>query len=192
MKEFKEFVMRGNVLDLAVGVIIGGAFNSIVTSLCNDVIMPSVAWIVATASGMDLVNPETNQIDFSKALQSLNVGPINFGNFIGAIISFLILALIIFLFVKGINKLMSVGKKPVEEAAPTTKKCPFCKSEIDIEATRCPNCTSMLEAAEEALKKYSSRAEKRTSPEGLPQSLKSSAVNFGSVGMDCGSRFSGS
>lgn len=152
MKEFKEFVMRGNVLDLAVGVIIGGAFNSIVTSLCNDVIMPGVAWIVATASGMDLVNPETKQIDFSKALESLNVGPINFGNFIGAIISFLILALIIFLFVKGINKLMTVGRKPAEEAAPTTKKCPFCKSEIDIEATRCPNCTSMLEAAEEALK----------------------------------------
>ena len=151
MKEFKEFVMRGNVLDLAVGVIIGGAFNSIVTSLCNDIIMPGVAWIVATASGMDLVNPETNQVDFSRALQSLNVGPINFGNFLGAVISFLILALIIFLFIKGINKLMSIGKKPVEEA-PTTKQCPFCMSEIDIKATRCAHCTSVLEMAEEALK----------------------------------------
>ncbi len=152
MSEFKEFVMRGNVLDLAVGVIIGGAFNSIVTSLCNDIIMPGVAWIVANASGMDLVNPETNQVEFSRALQSLNVGPINFGNFIGSVISFLILALIIFLFVKGINKLMNARKKPAEEAAPTTKKCPFCKTEIDLEATRCPNCTSVLEMAEEALK----------------------------------------
>jgi len=152
VKEFKEFVMRGNVLDLAVGVIIGGAFNGIVTSLCNDVIMPGVAWIVATASGMDLVNPETNQVDFSKALQSLNVGPINFGNFIGAIISFLILALIIFLFIKGINKLMAIKKKPEVEEEPTTKKCPFCMSEIDIKATRCAHCTAVLELAEEALK----------------------------------------
>ena len=153
-KEFKEFIMRGNVIDLAVGVIIGGAFNSIVTSLCNDVIMPGVAWIVATASGMDLVNPDTSQVEFARALQSLNAGPINFGNFIGAVISFLILALIIFMFVKGINKLMAVGKKKEEEAAPTTKKCPFCKSEIDIEATRCPHCTSVIEElAEEAVKK---------------------------------------
>ena len=143
--------MRGNVIDLAVGVIIGGAFNGIVTSLCNDVIMPGVAWIVATASKMDLINPETKQIDFSIALKSMNVGPINFGNFLGSVISFLILAIIIFIFIKGINKLMSVGKKPVEEA-PTTKKCPFCMSEIDIKATRCAHCTAVLELAEEALK----------------------------------------
>lgn len=160
MKEFKEFVMRGNVLDLAVGVIIGGAFNSIVTSLCNDVIMPGVAWIVATASGMDLVNPETNQVDFSKALSSLNVGPLNFGNFLSAVISFLILAFIIFLFVKGVNKLMSVGKKPAAPEAPTTKKCPFCCTEIDIAATRCPNCTSVIELAEEALKEEAAEEEK--------------------------------
>lgn len=160
MKEFKEFVMRGNVLDLAVGVIIGGAFNGIVTSLCNDVIMPGVAWIVATASGMDLVNPETKQVDFSRALQSLNVGPLNFGNFLSAVISFLILAFIIFLFVKGINKLMSVRKKPEEPAAPTTKKCPFCCTEIDIAATRCPNCTSVIELAEEALKEEAAEEEK--------------------------------
>ena len=150
--EFKEFVLRGNVLDLAVGVIIGGAFNSIVTSLCNDVIMPGVAWIVANASGMDIVNPETNQPDFSKVLSSLNVGPINLGNFFSSIISFLLLAFIIFLFVKGINKLMNVRKKPEPEAEPTTKKCPFCMSEIAIEATRCPHCTSVLELAEEAVK----------------------------------------
>ena len=150
LKEFKEFVMRGNVLDLAVGVIIGGAFNSIVTSLCNDIIMPGVAWIVATVSGMDLINPETKQIDFSIALKALNAGPIMIGNFIGAIISFLLLALIIFIFIKAVNKLMTIGKKPVVED-PTTKKCPFCMSEIDINATRCPHCTSVIELAVEAL-----------------------------------------
>lgn len=141
-KEFKEFVMRGNVLDLAVGVIIGGAFQTIVTSLCDDIIMPGVNWIIATCMGIDDINEVT---------KVLNVGPISFGNFVSAIINFLIMALIIFLFIKGINKMMSVGKKPVEEA-PTTKKCPFCQSEIDIAATRCPHCTSVLEMAEEALK----------------------------------------
>lgn len=148
-KEFKEFVLRGNVLDLAVGVIIGGAFQGIVNSLCNDVIMPGVAWIVATASGKDMTNEE-GKLDFTKALESLNVGPINFGNFLAAIISFLILALIIFIFIKGVNKMVNAARKPVEEA-PTTKKCPFCLSEIDINATRCPHCTSVLEIAEEAL-----------------------------------------
>lgn len=140
-KEFKEFVMRGNVLDLAVGVIIGGAFKTIVDSLCDDIIMPGVNWIIGACIGKD---------DVDEITKVLNVGPINFGNFVSAIIKFLILALIIFLFIKGINKMMSIGKKPVEEA-PTTKKCPFCMSEIDINATRCPHCTSVLEMAEEAL-----------------------------------------
>lgn len=152
MKEFKEFVMRGNVMDLAVGVIIGGAFNTIVSSLCNDVIMPGIAWIVTLISGQDFTNPETGQVDFSKATQSLNVGPINFGNFIAAIINFLLMALIIFIFVKAVNKLMSLGKKPPVEEAPTTKQCPYCFSEIDIKATRCAHCTAVLELAEEALK----------------------------------------
>ena len=158
MTEFKEFIMRGNVLDLAVGVIIGGAFNTIVTSLCNDVIMPGVSWIIATVSGMDFTNPETGALDFSKITQSLNVGPINLGSFAAAIINFLIMAFIIFLFVKGVNKLMNLRKKPVEEA-PTTKKCPFCMSEIDIEATRCAHCTSVLELAEEALKEEPAKEE---------------------------------
>ena len=113
VQEFKEFVMRGNVLDLAVGVIIGGAFNTIVTSLCNDVIMPGIAWLVVTVSGQDLTTD--GKVDFSKAMQSLNVGPINLGNFAAAIINFLIMAIIIFIFVKAINKLMTIGKKPVEE-----------------------------------------------------------------------------
>lgn len=152
MTEFKEFVMRGNVMDLAVGVIIGGAFGTIVTSLCDDVIMPGVGWIVGTVSGQSFVD-ETGKPDFSKATQALNVGPINIGNFVAAIINFLIMAIIIFLFVKGVNKLMSIPKLKKEEApaAPTTKKCPFCVSEIDIAATRCPHCTSVIELAVEAL-----------------------------------------
>ena len=144
ISEFKEFVMRGNVMDLAVGVIIGGAFGSIVTSLCDDVIMPGVQYIIGTISGVK---------DIEQMTAVLNVGPIKFGQFVSAIINFLIMALIIFLMVKAVNKLMSIPKKlrHQEEEAPTTKECPFCKSEIAIEATRCPHCTSMLEIAEEAL-----------------------------------------
>ena len=156
VNEFKEFVMRGNVLDLAVGVIIGGAFNSIVTSLCNDVIMPGVSWIIATVSGQDFTNPETGQLDFTKVTSALNVGPIDLGKFVAAIINFLIMAIIIFAMVKAVNKIMSIPKalkNTEEEEEPTTKECPFCFSEIDIKATRCPHCTSeILEIAEEALK----------------------------------------
>ena len=152
MTEFKEFVMRGNVMDLAVGVIIGGAFGSIVTSLCNDVIMPGISWIIATVSGQDFTNPETGQLDFSKATQVLNVGPISLGNFAAAIINFLIMAIIIFAMVKAVNKLTTIAKKPEPTADPTTKECPFCFSEISIKATRCPHCTALLEAAAEAVK----------------------------------------
>lgn len=156
MTEFKEFVMRGNVMDLAVGVIIGGAFGSIVTSLCNDVIMPGISWLVATVSGMDITNPETGQLDFTKVTGALNVGPLSLGNFAAAVINFLIMAIIIFIIVKAVNKLMSLPKalKKGEETPeePTTKECPFCCSEINIKATRCPQCTAVLELAAEALK----------------------------------------
>ncbi len=157
ISEFKEFVMRGNVMDLAVGVIIGGAFGSIVTSLCDDVIMPGISWLIASVSGMDFTNPETGQLDFNKVTQALNVGPISLGKFAAAIINFLIMAIIIFAMVKAVNKLMSLPKAlrkgADEEEAPTTKECPFCCSEIDIKATRCPHCTSVItEIAEEALK----------------------------------------
>ena len=135
--EFKEFVMRGNVLDLAVAVIIGGAFQTIVSSLCDDVITPFIQLIISKCIGVDSIEEMT---------RVLNVGTIQFGNFISAIINFLIMAVIIFCLVKFINKVMSVGKKKEEqEEEETTKTCPFCKSEIDIEATRCPHCTSVLE-----------------------------------------------
>ena len=135
--EFKEFVMRGNVLDLAVAVIIGGAFQTIVSSLCDDVITPFIQLIISKCIGVDSIDEMT---------KVLNVGTIQLSNFISAIINFLIMAVIIFCLVKFINRIMSIGKKKEEkEEEKTTKTCPFCKSEIDIEATRCPHCTSVLE-----------------------------------------------
>ena len=137
--EFKEFVMRGNVLDLAVGVIIGGAFQAIVSSLVDDILMPLISLL-------------TGGINFSEWKIALGDkgAAITYGNFIGAVLNFLIMAVVIFCIVKAINKISSIGKKEVEEE-PTTKVCPFCKSEISIEATKCPHCTSDLpeEEAEE-------------------------------------------
>ena len=146
--EFKEFISRGNVMDMAVGVIIGAAFGSIVTALTDDFINPLIASIggVEVAGMIKLPWVDYTGLD-SEATQAL---ALNYGHFITTIINFLIMALCIFLMVKAVNKLMNLGKKPEEEAAPTTKVCPFCKSEVAIEATKCPHCTSDLpeEAAE--------------------------------------------
>lgn len=130
--EFKEFVMRGNVMDLAVGVIIGGAFSAIVTSLTDDIISPLLGLI----GGMD----------FSDLVLQIGDVQVRYGAFITAIINFLIMALVIFLMVKAINKAMSIGKKKEEEAAPTTKKCPHCCEEVNINATKCPHCTGDIPA----------------------------------------------
>ena len=126
MAEFKEFVSKGNVLDMAVGVIIGGAFGAIVNALINNIINPLIAMIGGTDIGL--------------AVQ-IKGQTINFGAFISAILNFLIIAFVVFLIVKSANKAKSIVAKE-EEEAPTTKTCPFCKSEIDIEATKCPHCTS--------------------------------------------------
>lgn len=135
--EFKEFVMRGNVMDLAVAVIIGAAFQSIVSSLCDDIITPLIQLIISKVIGVNSIDEMT---------KVLNVGPIQFGHFISAIINFLIMAFIIFILVKAVNKVMSIGKKEEEEEEEaTTKICPHCKSEINIEATKCPFCTSDIE-----------------------------------------------
>ncbi|MBQ6479954.1 MAG: large conductance mechanosensitive channel protein MscL [Anaerolineaceae bacterium] len=137
ISEFKEFISKGNVMDLAVGVIIGGAFQSIVNSLVNDIIMPILSAI-------------TGGVDFSHWAvtfgQGENAATLNYGNFIAAIINFLLMALVLFSIIKALNKAQAVTKKPKKEspAAPTTKKCPFCFSEIDIKATRCPHCTSEI------------------------------------------------
>ena len=135
--EFKAFIMRGNVMDLAVAVIIGGAFQSIVSSLCDDVITPLIQYIIGMITGAQSID---------EMMQVLNVGPISFGNFISAIINFIIMAFIIFILVKVVNKAMSVGKKKEEEVEEvTTKTCPHCMSEIHIDATKCPHCTADIE-----------------------------------------------
>lgn len=137
ISEFKEFIMRGNVLDMAVGVIIGGAFTAIVTSLNQDILTPLIGLIGGT--------------DFSYLTVTLGSGEsapvLAYGNFITALINFLITALVIFVIIKTINSLTNKLKKKEEEkpAAPTTKECPFCKSQIAIGATRCPHCTSELD-----------------------------------------------
>ena len=131
MKEFKEFISRGNVMDMAVGIIIGGAFTAIVNSLVADIINPLLGCFIS--------------MDFSAwTIPLVGEAALGIGNFINAIISFLIMAFILFSIIKAMNKAASIGKKPEEPAAPTTKICPYCKSEISIEATRCPHCTSQL------------------------------------------------
>lgn len=143
--EFKKFITRGNVIDLAVGVIIGGAFQSIVNSLVNDIVMPVIG--LAT-KGLDFTNwfisLDGNKYATLAAAQEAGAATLNYGTFISAVLNFIIMAFIIFLFVKGINTVVEKTKKPVEQAAPTTQKCPYCKTEIDIEATKCPHCTSDL------------------------------------------------
>lgn len=136
--EFKEFIMRGNVIDLAVGVLIGGAFQAIVNSLVDDIIMPVIS-IFTGKIAFDELKVVIGEGDFAATL--------NYGKFISAIINFLIMAIVIFLIVKAINKVASKVSKPAEEAPaePTTKVCPFCKSEIAIDATKCPHCTSDVE-----------------------------------------------
>lgn len=130
-KEFKEFALKGNVMDLAIGMIIGAAFTAIVTSLVNDVIMPILSLITG------------GYLDFSNLVVSVNEVSINFGTLLTAIVTFICIALVLFLLIKLIKRVQNLRKKE-EEAAPTTKKCPFCQSEIPIEATRCPHCTSQL------------------------------------------------
>ena len=150
VKEFKEFIMRGNVMDLAVGVIIGGAFGAIVTAFIDNMIMPFIGLLTG---GMDfsqqfivLKAPEgMSAADIKSIEQAKEVGANvwGYGAFITAVINFLIIALIVFLMVKAVNKASNFRKKE-EEAEPTTKVCPFCCTEIDIKATRCPHCTSEL------------------------------------------------
>ena len=137
LEEFKAFISKGNVLDLAVGVIIGGAFGSVVSGLTDNIIQPLLNCIGgAEVQGKIRLFGTENFLDY--------------GAFISSIINFLIMALVVFLIVKSVNKIsdaaQKLSKKDEQEApAPTTKVCPYCKSEIDIEATRCPHCTSQLD-----------------------------------------------
>ena len=153
LKEFKQFIMRGNMIDLAVGVIIGGAFGAIITSLVNNIFMPLIGLLLGGKADFTnffavLKEPEVIPEGGCPATlaEATEAGYtcLGYGAFITTIITFLIMALCMFFVIKAVNKASSVGKKEEEPAAPTTKICPFCKSEISIEATRCPHCTSEL------------------------------------------------
>ncbi len=148
IEEFKIFIMRGNVLDLAIGVIIGGAFQKIVNSLVNDMIMPLISLITGgiNFSNWFLALDDSSYSVLSEA-QANGANTLNYGLFLTEVLNFLIMAFVIFMFVKTMNRIAAKRKKTEVEPEPTkTKTCPYCKSEIDIEATRCPHCTSQLEA----------------------------------------------
>lgn len=143
--EFKKFIAQGNVIDLAVGVIIGGAFSGIVKSLVENIITPAISVLTKNIAFSDLFYAlDGNEYATLAAAQEAGAATINYGLFVQGVIDFIITAFVIFLMVKVINKIRSAGKKEEEPAAPTTKECPFCKSEISIDATRCLHCTSEL------------------------------------------------
>ena len=151
IKEFKEFIMRGNVMDMAVGIIIGAAFGGIVKSLVDDVIMPPMGLLLGK---VDFANLFVVLKESAKtpgpyasvaAAKAAGATTLNFGLFVNTIINFVIVGFAIFMMVKGVNRLRRPKSVPAGE--PTTKDCPFCYSSIPIKATRCPNCTSELKAA---------------------------------------------
>ncbi len=145
LKEFKEFISKGSVMDLAIGVIIGGAFSKIVSSLVDDIIMPLVGLLLGGADISNyFVTLDGGKYATLAEAQEAGAATLNYGLFLNRIIDFLIIAFVLFLVIKAINKARALTKKPEAEAAPTTKECPYCKSTIDINATRCPNCTSEL------------------------------------------------
>lgn len=129
IEEFKAFALRGNVMDMAVGVIIGGAFSGIVTSLTDNFITPIISLVGGTRYSWEQINGFVS-------------------SFVGTVVNFLIMAFILFCLLKAVNKLMALGKKPEAPAAPTTKKCPYCCSEIPIEAVKCAHCASELPKSE--------------------------------------------
>jgi large conductance mechanosensitive channel len=136
IKEFKEFAMRGNVVDMAVGIIIGGAFGKIVSSLVKDVIMPPVGLLLGNVDFSRLA------VTLKEKTEAAEAVTINYGLFINTVLDFVIVAFAIFIMIRQMNRF----RKPAPAAAPTTKDCPFCFSAIPLQATRCPHCTSELKA----------------------------------------------
>lgn len=142
-KEFKEFAMKGNVVDLAVGVIIGGAFGKIISSLVNDIIMPLVGLLLGKADFSNLFFAfDGKTYKTLKEAKDAGAATLNYGIFLNNVIDFLIIAFSIFIIIKQLNRF---SKKKEEPSVPSTKKCNYCCSEIPVEATRCPHCTSILE-----------------------------------------------
>jgi large conductance mechanosensitive channel len=146
LKEFREFIARGNVMDLAVGVIIGAAFGKIVTTLVEGIIMPPIGLALGRIDFSSLfyvLDPSKQPASLAEA-KAMAVPVIAYGQFINDVISFLIVAIAVFLLVKQVNRIKSGVDKPAPGAAPTTRECPFCVSTISLKARRCPNCTSEL------------------------------------------------
>lgn len=143
INEFKSFIMRGNVLDLAIGIVIGAAFAAVISSLVNDIIMPPIGYLLGGVNFVDLfISLDGQDYGSLTAAQDAGAATINYGLFLNAVIIFLVVAFIIFLIVKAANKMQRAEEEAPAE--PTTKSCPYCFSEISLEATRCPNCTSQL------------------------------------------------
>lgn len=146
LKEFKEFAVRGNVLDLAIGVIIGAAFGKIVTSLVEDVIMPPIGLLLGPIDFSNrFINLSGKHYDSLAQAKAAGAPTINYGLFLNAVLSFVIVAFVIFLIVRAVNR-MRRGEEATA-AAPVVKECPYCLSSIPVKATRCPHCTSQLAAA---------------------------------------------
>ncbi|HUW64700.1 MAG TPA: large conductance mechanosensitive channel protein MscL [Spirochaetia bacterium] len=143
-KEFKEFAMRGSVIDLAVGIIIGGAFGRIVTSLVNDLVMPPIGLVLGKVDFSNLfINLSGRHYSSLAAAKAAGAATINYGLFINNVIDFLIVSFVIFLVIRQVNRMKRTDPQP----EPATKECPFCFSTIPARAVRCPNCTSDLPAA---------------------------------------------
>jgi large conductance mechanosensitive channel len=143
LKEFKEFAMRGNVLDMAVGIIIGAAFGKIVSSLVNDVIMPPIGLLLGKVDFSSLfINLSGQEVPSLAAAKEMGAATLNYGAFINTVIDFVLVAFAIFLLIKQVNRFMKKKEEPPAE--PTSKDCPHCFSSIPIKATRCAFCTSTL------------------------------------------------
>jgi large conductance mechanosensitive channel len=143
--EFKQFIMRGNVLDLAIGIIIGAAFNGIVQSLVNDIIMPPIGRILNNVDFANLyINLSGGHYASLEDAKAAGAATINYGTFINTVINFLIIAFVIFLIVRWFNRMVRQEEEEEAPSAPTTKACPYCLSTIPIKATRCAHCTSEL------------------------------------------------
>jgi large conductance mechanosensitive channel len=143
LKEFREFAVRGNVLDMAIGIIVGVAFGKIITSLVNDVIMPPIGLVLGRVDFNDLfLSLDGKAYKSLGAAKAAGAATINYGTFLNTILDFIIVAFVMFLLVRQVNRMM-----PTTPAEPTTRECPYCASQIPLKASRCPNCTSLIPAS---------------------------------------------
>ena len=146
LKDFKKFAIKGNIIDLAIGVIIGGAFGKIVASFVNDIIMPLLSIITGNIKFENLfIALDGHEYATIEAAQAAGAATVNYGSFITAVVDFFIIAIFIFIAMSQINKIREKFTPKKEEEPPKIKECPFCRTSIHIDASRCPNCTSHLE-----------------------------------------------